>query len=231
MKIGELAKATGSLVETIRFYEREGLLPKAARTDANYRMYSQADAERLAFIRNCRNLDMTLNEIRALLSFRDAPAENCGDVNALLDEHIEHVAARIRELKSLEKDLKSLRAQCSAAKAARDCGILQGLSDTTKSPSRKTPRSTHVHGQLASTTGALQAGQARVQELQAAVKEHDTVVARVAGAEAMANELRSTVEMLRELLKAAEERSARAGTPLAPARQPGAGEKASKGGA
>ena len=62
--------------------------------------------------------------------------------------------------------------------------------------------------------------QARVQELQGAVKEHDTVVARVAGAEAMANELRSTVEMLRELLKAAEERSGRAGTGPAPVRQP-----------
>ena len=92
-------------------------------------------------------------------------------------------------------------------------------------------RAAVAESQLASTAGALQAGQARVQELQGAVKEHDTVVARVAGAEAMANELRSTVEMLRELLKAAEERSARAGTPLAPARQPGAGEKASKGGA
>ena len=88
-----------------------------------------------------------------------------------------------------------------------------------------------AESQLASTAGALQAGQARVQELQGAVKEHDTVVARVAGAEAMANEVRSTVEMLRELLKAAEERSGRAGTGPAPVRQPGAGEKASKGGA
>lgn len=146
MKIGELAKASGSLVETIRFYEREGLLPAAARTEGNYRMYSQAHAERLAFIRNCRNLDMTLNEVRALLRFRDAPAEDCGDVNALLDEHIGHVTARIRELKSLAKDLKALRAQCGEANTARDCGILHGLSDTTPSPSRKTPRSTHVHG-------------------------------------------------------------------------------------
>ena len=86
-------------------------------------------------------------------------------------------------------------------------------------------RAAVAESQLASTAGALQAGQTRVQELQAAVKEHDTVVARLAAAEAMANELRSTVEMLRELLKTAEERSGRAVAQLAPSRQPGTGEK------
>lgn len=146
MKIGELAKATGSLVETIRFYEREGLLPQAERTEGNYRIYGQDHAERLAFIRNCRNLDMTLNEIRALLRFKDAPTENCGEVNALLDEHIGHVADRIRELKALEKNLKVLRLQCQEASASKDCGILQGLSDSPETSSRKSPRSLHVHG-------------------------------------------------------------------------------------
>ncbi len=146
MKIGELAKTTGMQVETLRFYEREGLLPEAARTEGNYRVYSQAHAERLAFIRNCRNLDMTLNEIRALLRFKDAPSENCGDVNSLLDEHIGHVAERIRELKVLEKTLKTLRLQCREAHAAEDCGILQGLSDTVKPAPSRSRRSGHVHG-------------------------------------------------------------------------------------
>ena len=146
MKIGELAKATGSLVENIRFYEREGLLPQAERTEGNYRIYSQDHAERLAFIRNCRNLDITLNEIRALLRFKEAPAENCGEVNALLDEHIGHVADRIRELKALEKNLKTLRLQCQAANASKDCGILQGLSDPAESVLRRSQRSLHVHG-------------------------------------------------------------------------------------
>ncbi len=146
MKIGELSKTTGTQVETVRFYEREGLLSEAARTDGNYRVYSQAHAERLGFIRNCRNLDMTLNEIRALLRFKDAPAENCGDVNSLLDEHIGHVAERIRELKVLEKTLKALRLQCSDAHAAKDCGILQRLSDITESASLKSQRPRHVHG-------------------------------------------------------------------------------------
>lgn len=146
MKIGELAKATGSLVENIRFYEREGLLPQAERTEGNYRIYGQDHAERLAFIRNCRNLDMTLNEIRALLRFKEAPTENCGEVNALLDEHIGHVAARIRELKALEKNLKTLRLQCQEANASEDCGILQGLSEGSEPAERKSRRSLHVHG-------------------------------------------------------------------------------------
>ena len=135
VKIGELAKATGLPVQTIRFYEREGLLAQAERTDGNYRIYGAHHAERLAFIRNCRNLDMTLNEIRALLRVRQAPTENCGEVNALLDEHIGHVAHRIRELKALEKNLKTLRLQCQEANVAKDCGILQELSEGTESGS------------------------------------------------------------------------------------------------
>ena len=66
MRIGNLAEATGTPVETIRFYEREGLIPAAQRSDNNYRMYTAAHAERLAFIRHCRNLDMTLDENRTL---------------------------------------------------------------------------------------------------------------------------------------------------------------------
>jgi Cd(II)/Pb(II)-responsive transcriptional regulator len=146
MKIGELAKATGTQVETVRFYEREGLLPEAARSESNYRVYAQAHAERLGFIRNCRNLDMTLNEIRALLRFRDAPSQNCDDVNSLLDEHIGHVAERIRQLKALEKSLKTLRLQCSEANASKHCGILQGLSDGSKVAPNSTRRSAHVSG-------------------------------------------------------------------------------------
>ena len=95
MKIGELASLTDCQVETIRYYEREGLLPPPARSDGNYRVYTQAHAERLTFIRNCRTLDMTLEEIRSLLSLRDSPQDQCESVNALIDEHIQHVKARI----------------------------------------------------------------------------------------------------------------------------------------
>ena len=70
---------------------------------------------------------MTLDEIRVLLRFKDAPHENCDQVNGLLEAHIAHVAYRIRELKALERDLKTLRGQCGRSREAKDCGILEGL--------------------------------------------------------------------------------------------------------
>lgn len=127
MKIGELAKLTGCQVETIRYYEREGLLPQPARSAANYRLYGEANVERLGFIRHCRALDMTLGEIRSLLDYHDHPQQPCGEVNALIDEHLTHVASRIAQLQALEKALVKLRARCNGESAASDCGILNEL--------------------------------------------------------------------------------------------------------
>lgn len=146
MKIGALAEATGTPVETIRFYEREGLLPPPARADNNYRMYLPAHVDRLAFIRQCRNLDMTLDEVRALIALREAPAQDCGEINALLDAHIGHVAQRIRELQSLEADLKALRARCTSPHAVSECGILDGLDSAAASAPTSPPSRRHVHG-------------------------------------------------------------------------------------
>jgi Cd(II)/Pb(II)-responsive transcriptional regulator len=145
VKIGELALATHTQVETIRYYEREGLLPLAPRSEGNYRIYGPGHVERLAFVRHCRSLDMTLDEIRVLLRFKDEPNADCGEVNALLDEHIGHVALRIRELKRLEKQLKSLREQCSRAVDASHCGILHGLTHPATPPPAQPPEG-HVPG-------------------------------------------------------------------------------------
>ncbi|HEX5685800.1 MAG TPA: Cd(II)/Pb(II)-responsive transcriptional regulator [Ideonella sp.] len=145
MRIGELARASGTPIETIRFYEREGLLPAPARTEGNYRIYGSAHAERLSFIRQCRNLDMTLDEVRTLLGFRDSPQSDCGEVNLLLDAHIEHVAERIRELKTLETELRSLRARCKSPHATADCGILQGL-ESAAGRANKPAKGKHVRG-------------------------------------------------------------------------------------
>lgn len=147
MKIGALSTATGVPIDTIRHYEREGLLPEAARTESNYRIYTPAHVQRLSFIRHCRGLDMTLQEIRALLRFKDAPDADCGEVNTLLDEHIGHVAHRIRELRALELQLRELRATCRTAQDTAHCGILNQL-DTLASQDRPTPHkaSGHVHG-------------------------------------------------------------------------------------
>jgi len=145
MRIGHLAQATGTPVETIRYYEREGLIPVAQRADNNYRQYTAAHAERLAFIRHCRNLDMTLDEIRSLLRFKDAPQEDCGAVDTLLDEHIGHVAQRIRELKALQVQLKSLRASCGRPHDANGCGILNGLDSAAVAVGKPSPHR-HIRG-------------------------------------------------------------------------------------
>ena len=148
MKIGELAKAASTQSETIRYYEREGLLPTAARTEANYRSYNLHHVQRLAFIGHCRSLDMTLGEIRTLLHFKDAPGENCAQVNLLLDEHVGHVVKRIKELKTLEKELRALQQLCLSGRDAADCGILNGLENAAKQGRVATDRGTtgHIHG-------------------------------------------------------------------------------------
>ncbi len=146
MKIGELATLTNTDVQTIRYYEREKLLTEPARSEGNYRLYGTEHAERLSFIRHCRALDMTLDEIRILLRFKDAPNDHCLEVNALLDEHIGHVAQRIRELRHLEKQLKSLRETCLGAQDGQGCGILSELTEIAKNPVVAHESETHVHG-------------------------------------------------------------------------------------
>ncbi len=125
MRIGELSRLTATPVDTIRHYEREGLLDAPPRTDAGYRVYRAADVERLHFIRRCRSLDMNLAEVRALLALQGG--EHGGEAHALLDEHIGHVAARIAALQELEKELRALRARCKGDEPA--CAILEGLAE------------------------------------------------------------------------------------------------------
>ena len=147
MRIGELAKATDTQVETIRYYEREALLPLTERTDGNYRVYGSEHVERLMFIRYCRGLDMTLDEIRALLRMKDAPPQDCSDINALIDEHIKHVAVRIRELKSLQRQLVELRSGCTGVGSVKECGVLSGMAEASKGASSVLKRGTrHVQG-------------------------------------------------------------------------------------
>lgn len=129
MKIGQLAQRTACTVETIRYYEHAGLLPAPSRSDGNYRIYTEEHAERLTFIRNCRTLDMTQDEIRELLRIKDENGRDCGDVDALLDEHIGHVSRRIEELSTLQAQLMALRESCGHHRSVQECGILRGLAD------------------------------------------------------------------------------------------------------
>jgi len=138
MKIGEIAAQAQTPVDTVRYYERIGLLPAPARTAANYRHYDAAHVARLDFIRRCRALDMSLQEIRTLLGFCDDPHRDCSEVNALLDEHIHHVQARLAELQALHAELRQLRRVCRSPGQASACRILQTL--RTPDASRARPR-------------------------------------------------------------------------------------------
>jgi len=127
MKIGELAERSSCLVETIRYYERIGLLMPPERSANNYRTYNERHADRLSFIRHCRALDMTLDEIRVLLELRDHPLQECAGVNDLLDKHIGHVVERIRALSALEAQLRDLRSRCVVTNTTASCAILHAL--------------------------------------------------------------------------------------------------------
>lgn len=129
IKIGELAKCTGVTVETIRYYEKEKLLPEPSRSEGNYRLYRESHIERLQFILHCRTLDMTLDEVRTLLQYWEEPNRDCGDVDTLLDEHIHAVEVRIEELKQLKQHLNVLRQKCVSRAPAKSCGILNALAD------------------------------------------------------------------------------------------------------
>lgn len=129
LRIGELSKKADCLVQTVRFYESEGLLFKPARSEGNFRLYDDAHLQRLLFIRRCRAKDMTLEEIRQLLNFRDRPELDCGEVNSLVDSHIAQVRDKIKELRALERELTDLRRSCDTARTARECGILNGLAE------------------------------------------------------------------------------------------------------
>ena len=150
MRIGELAKRADCAVETIRYYERIGLLSSPGRSGGNYRLYDESQFEQLSFIRRCRSLDMAHEEIRALMNVRAAPEEDCTAANLLLDEHIGHVAKRIKKLKALQAELQDLRRLCLRPHAAKDCRILKELSAETELPRRASTAIAHVHGVHAS---------------------------------------------------------------------------------
>ena len=132
MRIGQLAQSVGVDTQTIRFYERQGLLPPPGRQENGYRVYTEKHVERLAFIRRCRILGLSLAEIHELQSYQDDPHQPCTAVNALLDDHISHVRSQITALQALEQQLVSLRASCNEGREINACGILTGISEESK---------------------------------------------------------------------------------------------------
>lgn len=128
MKIGELSRATGTNIETIRYYERIGLLPAPARTDANYRSYGDAHRARLRFVRHSRELGFTIDEIRSLLDLSDHPERDCADADRIASAHLEQVEAKIAQLSALREELTRIVGRCRGGLAG-DCRVIEALGD------------------------------------------------------------------------------------------------------
>lgn len=126
MNIGELARATNSKPETIRYYERIGLLPVPPRTGGNYRDYSAAHVSRLAFARRARDLGFSIEQVRALLDLADHKEQSCEAVDAIAREHLVQVKRKLADLAALRRELKSLIGQCRHGTIA-ECRILEAL--------------------------------------------------------------------------------------------------------
>lgn len=124
-RIGEAAQRSGVSAANIRYYEREGLLKPQARAGNDYRLYSEADIHRLRFIRQCRALDMSLDEVRTLLALELNNKADCATASTALDAHLGHVRQRLAELRVLERDLLALRKRCDGSDD--HCHIIEAL--------------------------------------------------------------------------------------------------------
>jgi len=124
-KIGELSRRTGCNIETIRYYERIGLLPHPRRS-GRYRNYAPADAGRLAFIRRARELGFTLDEVRALLALAEGSAGSCREARTLAMAHLGDVRARIADLQRMERTLADHVRACDAGDNVA-CPMIESL--------------------------------------------------------------------------------------------------------
>lgn len=127
MKIGELAQRSDCKVETVRFYEREGLLEAPTREANGYRRYTKTHLVQLNFIRHCRSLNMGLPDVRTLLRLQANPELACDEINLLVDSQIDRVHQQIKSLRMLEKQLHSLRDTCNSNTIVSECAILRNL--------------------------------------------------------------------------------------------------------
>lgn len=125
--IKDLANKTQLSTDTIRFYEKKQLIQPSFRADNNYRYYDENTFKRLMFIKRCRTLDISLGEIEALLELEQQPSQSCHAVNQLIEQHIEQVTDKIKELQKFQQQLIQLRASCNSTQTIDSCQILKQL--------------------------------------------------------------------------------------------------------
>lgn len=129
--IGDLSKATGTKVETIRYYERIGLLAAPGRTGGNYRAYAVKDLGLLSFIRRSRDLGFALKQVRELLSLSDQKKRSCEAVDVIAREHLAEVDRKLVDLKALRRELDGIITQCGCGTIA-ECRIIESLAPSLK---------------------------------------------------------------------------------------------------
>lgn len=127
MKIGELSKTTGCSIQTIRYYEKEGLLSTPERTEGNYRLYGERALKDLEFIKHCRSLDIPLTDVKRLMELKNKPEESCASVNKLIAQQLALVNNRMRELKTLKAELQQMASLCTTENTIEACGIIKSL--------------------------------------------------------------------------------------------------------
>src|SRR5436190_21513226 len=126
MKIGEMASATATNIETVRYYEKIGLLPAPARTGSNYRSYGPEHLARLSFVRRARDLGFSIEQVRALVDLSQRRGHDCAMVDALAKSHLVEVDRKIADLMALRRELGAVIQSCAGGTVA-DCRILEAL--------------------------------------------------------------------------------------------------------
>ena len=134
LKIGQVARRAGVGVETIRFYEREGLIDKPPRRASGYRQYPVNTADRVRFIKRAKELGFTLKEIRELLTLRAAPRAKCGEVRRRAAQKIQDIDEKIASLSRMREALGTLMAQCEGNRPVTECPILEALDIEKETP-------------------------------------------------------------------------------------------------
>ncbi|MCL1056636.1 Zn(2+)-responsive transcriptional regulator [Shewanella gelidimarina] len=152
-RIGELAQLCEVRTDTLRFYEKHGLLSPSSRTDSGYRIYTEADAERLRFILRAKAVGFTLAEIAELLSIElDKSNWACADVKGLVDDKLANVEAKIAELNHFQLSLQRLsQACCGGPESAEHCSILEALESSTENIRCENHSHTHDDAQFTKT--------------------------------------------------------------------------------
>ena len=128
LKIGDLSRKTGTKVVTIRYYEKIGLLAEPDRGPGNYRSYDAAALSRLRFIRRCRDLGFSLDQVRELLDLSSEVARPCAEVDAITATHLARVEQKIADLQALATELRHISARCGGGGTISDCRILDAMS-------------------------------------------------------------------------------------------------------